>query len=400
MIYSLNKGQDRIVNDGVNHLRLGSKQVFQFAGPAGTGKSVVLNEIANRSGIPKNRIAPMAFTGAAAMVMRLKGFPNAKTAHSWLYEPDLVPKIVNGTEVLDQYLGTPVFELKFVPKDIKEIDAFFIDEGWMVPRHMKHEIESRGKKIIVGGDSQQLKPVGDEPAYLYDPSEVEYLTEVMRQRQGSGLLYIAQRALAGYPVQTGFYGDCLVIYEDELTPEMILGADIILCGKNATREKYNDYVRKDILKIRGDLPRYKEKVICRKNDWMTTVDGISLANGLSGYILCPPDESQFRGETFRIDFQPDLFPCPFLNLDIDYQYFIADQKTREQLKNSKFAFNTGQKFELAYCITTHLSQGSQYNNVIFIDDGDFMPDINNLRYTAITRSSNFLIYCKKRRKYY
>jgi hypothetical protein len=147
------------------------------------------------------------------------------------------------------------------------------------------------------------------------------------------------------------------------------------------------------------MPKYREKVICRKNDWMISVDGISLANGLSGYILCPPDVSKFNGDTFKMDFKPDLFPSPFLDLDVDYRYFISDYKNRELIKNSKYG-NIGQKFELAYCITTHLSQGSQYPNVIFIDEADCIPDSNNLRYTAVTRATNFLIYCKKRKRFY
>lgn len=393
-----NEGQKRIIKKGVDHIKNSSKQVFQFAGEAGTGKSVVLNEIANQSGIPKQRIAPMAYTGAAAMIMRLKGFPNARTEHSWLYEPIVQAKVdVNGNPIMDDYLGVPLMELVFAPKDINEIDLFLIDEGYMTPRSMRDEIESRGKKIIVAGDASQLKPVADEPAYLYDPNEVEYLTEVMRQRQGSGILYIARRVLAGLPIHTGFYGDCLVIYEDELTSDMILGADIILCGKNITREKYNTMIREDILGIDSDLPLYREKVICRKNDWMTSVDGISLANGLSGYIVCPPEVSGFNGDTFKIDFKPDLFPSSFLNLDVNYKYFKANHKERLRIKNSRYG-NTGQNFELSYCITTHLSQGSQYNNVIYIEE--HMLDKNHLDYSAVTRATNFLIFCKRRRKYY
>jgi exodeoxyribonuclease-5 len=397
MIYYLNKGQEIITSKGVNHLRYGSEQIYQFDGLPGTGKSVVLNEIANRSAISKERIAPMAFTGAAAMVMRLKGFPNARTIHSWLYEPVLEPKMVNGKIVLDEYLQTPVLELNFIPKDISDIDAFFIDEGYMVPRHMRKEIEAKGKKIIVTGDSNQLKPVGDEPAYLYDKQNIDHLTEVMRQKKGSGILYIADRAIKGLPIQTGFYGDCLVIYQDELTNDMILGADIILCGRNETREKYNRMVREDLLRIHSDLPKYREKVICRQNNWLISEGGINLANGLSGYVSCPPDVTSFTGDTFKMDFKPDLFPYTFTNLEVNYNYFISDHKNREIIKKSRYG-SIGEKFEFSYCITTHLSQGSQYANVIYIEE--FMPDKNNLDFTAITRAKNFLIFCKRRRKYY
>ena len=55
---------------------------------------------------------------------------------------------------------------------------------------------------------------------------------------------------------------------------------------------------------------------------------------------------------------------------------------------------------MAYAITTHMSQGSQYPNGAYIEEY-LSPDINkNLNYTGITRFSNFLIYVKKKKKYY
>jgi hypothetical protein len=53
---------------------------------------------------------------------------------------------------------------------------FFIDEGWMVPKHMVKDILSFGVKVIVCGDFRQLPPVGDDPGFLTGPN-VRYLTE-------------------------------------------------------------------------------------------------------------------------------------------------------------------------------------------------------------------------------
>jgi exodeoxyribonuclease-5 len=45
------------------------------------------------------------------------------------------------------------------------------------------------------------------------------------------------------------------------------------------------------------------------------------------------------------------------------------------------------RFEYAYAITVHLSQGSQYNRVLYLQEGMMSgPDQQKLAYTAITRA--------------
>ena len=64
-----NNGQKRTIQAALDFFYNSSNQVFEFAGNPGTGKSVVMGEILrqiqNRSRIPIERIAPMAYTGAA-----------------------------------------------------------------------------------------------------------------------------------------------------------------------------------------------------------------------------------------------------------------------------------------------------------------------------------------------
>ena len=62
-------------------------------------------------------------------------------------------------------------------------------------------------------------------------------------------------------------------------------------------------------------------------------------------------------------------------------------------------YSVGELFEYAYALTTHVSQGSEYNNMIYIEE--FMrPQIQNqLNYTGITRAKHGLIYMKKKNKY-
>ena len=49
-----------------------------------------MNAIINRLGLNMYDIAPMSYIGSAAIIMRLKGLINAKTIHSWLFEPKVV----------------------------------------------------------------------------------------------------------------------------------------------------------------------------------------------------------------------------------------------------------------------------------------------------------------------
>ena len=78
---------------------------------------------------------------------------------------------------------------------------------------------------------------------------------------------------------------------------------------------------------------------------------------------------------------------------------ISDKKARDALLETKFS--KGNKFEFGYAITTHMSQGSEFNNGIYIEEY-LNPSINNkLNYVGLTRFKNFCIYVKHRpKKYY
>ena len=78
-MFQLNRGQEKVVNEAIRWFRNSSEQVFQYSGNAGTGKSVVLNEIIRRLRLKDYEVAPMSYVGAATVVMRNKGLYNART---------------------------------------------------------------------------------------------------------------------------------------------------------------------------------------------------------------------------------------------------------------------------------------------------------------------------------
>lgn len=394
--------QERIIQGAVNHIKSNEvdEQVYQIAGSAGTGKTTVLREIIKRSEIPMSRIAVMTFIGQAAIILRSKGIYNARTIHSQLYvtEEDYVYQ--NGQIVRDPVYDKPVTKMYFrLKKSLPDIDLMIIDEAWTVPKKMKKDIESFGIKIIASGDHKQLPPVGDEPAYLVD-GEIHFLTQIMRQGKGSQILLLADYLNKGYRVSPGYYGEVLVIEERDLTDEMIKYANIMICATNATRDTLNNHVRNDIFKLNQRLPAYGEKIICRKNNWNIEVNGISLANGLIGSVIneISPLDIDRKKKQFKVDFKPDMFNGVFRDLDCDYEYFIADSNARKFLKNNPYS--KASKFEYAYAITTHLSQGAQYPSGIYFKEY-FRKDIqSNLDYTGITRFSDFVIMVLPSRKYY
>ena len=64
-------------------------------------------------------------------------------------------------------------------------------------------------------------------------------------------------------------------------------------------------------------------------------------------------------------------------------------------------YNNGEKFDLAYALTTHLAQGAEYSNGIYIEEQLRDPNISrNLNNTGVTRFRDGLIYVKPSRRFW
>ena len=400
----LNQQQEEIKNKAVHWFNHESQQVFEIAGPAGTGKSVLIAQILKELNLDSSQVAAMSFTGQASIVMRTRGFPDARSIHSTLYElvevantdrPDLV-------EAFGTKYGVSGKRKEFVLKKWLDpkIRLFFIDEGYMVPDWMVQDILSFGRKIIVAGDPNQLPPIGGNPAFLTGYG-VHRLTQLMRQSESDPIVYLSQRAIKGEPIHNGSYGNVLVINDTDFIPQMIGWADCLLCGTNRTRQYFNTYIR-SLAGYTGNIPHYGERVICRKNNWDIEIDGIALANGLSGTIVNNPDPSSFdKSGNFMIDFKPDLINNAFYNVLVNYKYFVASNDEKNRMKGSfEMKWETGEYFDFSYALTTHLAQGGEYNNCIYIEEFMKQQIQNQLNYTGITRAKHGLIYVKKTNKFF
>ena len=365
---------------------------FEISGAAGTGKTTVVREIINRSHIDINKVMFVAFVGKATLALRMNGL-NAKTIHSSIYDLVKTYDTDNWGNVIIRN-GKPVYKTKFVKKDKLDGDPMLIvlDEGGMVAESMANDLLSFGVPMLVLGDKHQLPPVFGNSMFLSNPDVT--LNEIMRQSKDSPIIYLSQLAMYGYPIPYGTYGDneCLVIRKKDLTDDLLRQSDIVICGKNTTRDVLNNHIRSKIYNITDKNLCIGDKLICRQNNWdrcMENDNNIALVNGLIGYV----DSIYYNtrsGAYMEIDFRPEFTTEKFKSVEIEHNYIFMPYEKR---KTTNTMYTNGIIFELGYCITCHLSQGSQYDTVlVYVDIPNGKSDYyQKWLYTAITRAKKRLI---------
>lgn len=384
----LNDDQITAVYEGERWNKSGMKQLFEISGPAGSGKTFLAKYLIDIFKLSLDEVLCIAYMGKAALQLSRSGLP-AKTCHSAIYDyVKVIEKDEDGNII---YLpnGKPKTKFDFVLKKKlpKHIKMILIDEGGMIPEKMARDILSFGLPVMVLGDLNQLPPVFGKAFFLRDPDVV--LTQIMRQAEGNPVIYMAHQILAGKTLQYGCYGNSNVIRKSDMNNFMLSKADVVLTGSNKLRYEINKLFREQILDgIRLDRANVGEKVICRKNNWGKCVnDMIYLMNGLSGYVDYV-DFSKFNGKKFTMDFKPDFVNKTFKNLQVDYEKLMAEPKTTKDDNPFDFTLN---KFEFSNAITTHLSQGSQWPNIVMLVEK--MPFLTRdtymkLLYTGITRAEH------------
>ena len=382
----LNTGQEHAVHKLLQWWRHKTKKVFEISGAAGTGKTTIVKELIEQIGLSSDQVLFMAYIGKATLALARTGL-NAKTIHSSICDITLVPKTdENGEPCLtktDKMIMVPKFSRK--EQLSGDIRLIVVDEAAMVPESLAEWILEYDIPVIALGDLNQLPPVMGNTFFLKNPDVI--LTEIMRQSSESPIPWLAKSILEGKPLERGTIGNSIAIVpKSMLNDRLYKAADIVICGKNITRDSINSHFRNNIMNTVSADPIIGDKMICRQNNWSVSIDDtIYLINGLVGYVTDIHLEESTR-KKLSIDFKPEFMDESFTNISMDRDYLGLDANAR------KTYFTKLNKFEYGYAITCHLAQGSQYNKVIVVNEpfGDALFRRQWL-YTAVTRAIDKLV---------
>ena len=196
----------------------------------GTGKSTLVQYIIKKLNIPEYLIAYVAYTGKASLVLQQKGCPGATTAHRLLYYSKEMPD------------GTFVHRPREYPE--RPLKLIVVDEVSMLEKE-QWEILMRWRiPVIALGDPFQLPPIHEDNGVLVHPHI--FLDEVMRQAQDSEIIRLSMDIREGKSLSRYKGKDVAIVSKQQITDQLLLKADQILCGKNATRFELNQRIRQAI----------------------------------------------------------------------------------------------------------------------------------------------------------
>jgi len=385
-------------------LESGTEQVFRVFGFAGTGKTTLAQYFAE--GV-EGQVLAGAYTGKAAHVLRQKGFEGATTLHSLIYHAK--EKSRAKLLELEAQLGTLKNELRTdgMPleeveqhrrvKDLKELIAkehtnaarpmfslntdsvvkdaalVVVDEVSMVDEQMGLDLLSFDTKVLVLGDPAQLPPVFGSGYFTENAKPDVMLTEIHRQAGDNPIIDMATRVRLGKKLKLGTYGSSRVIKTDDLSAEIALEVDQILVGRNLTRFSYNERIRQLHKRI-GQLPEKGDRLVCLRNN-----HDIGLLNGAIWYV------DEFLGDTgdrVGLNVTPED-GGDLLTVDAHAHYFYGNGKDLPWWERKE-----AEEFDYGYALTCHKSQGSQWDDVLVLDESYcFRQDRNRWLYTAITRAA-------------
>jgi len=362
-----------------------------ITGGPGTGKTTVINLIIRffiRQGLDILLAAP---TGRAAKRMSEATGYEAQTIHR-LLEVNGDPSVSGGAR-FQKNEDSPL-----------EADVIIIDEMSMVDISLMHSLLKAlvpGMRLILVGDVDQLPSVGPgevlRDLIRSDCFPVVKLSRIFRQSEESDIVVNAHRINEGKPVEVKKSKDFLFILRDN--PGTIVGAIITLL-----REKLPSYVHAETKALQVLTPMRKGAL------------GVENLNKMLQESLNPPSPSKMEKEfAFGIFREGDKV----MQIKNDYQleweirgavttekgtgvyngdtgvirWISAFDETVtvefEEGKTVIYPFGSCDELELAYAVTIHKSQGSEYPAVILpLLSGPALLMNRNLLYTGITRAKN------------
>ncbi len=395
--------QDEALRRVSEWLHRRDQQVFSLQGYAGTGKTTLAKYFSQDV---LGEVLFGAYTGKATSMLRRRGCLGAMTTHQMIYNPkaksrkrlhELQLKLDqaladrDSTETLDptatasleaaiareeKSLKKPAFELN-ENAPIRDASLVVIDEGSMINEYMGKHLMSFGVPILVLSDPAQLPPVHGNPFFT---KRADYLlTDIHRQAADNPIIHLATLARLGKPLPLGNYGTSMVIDRKPRVEEVLI-ADQILVGKNITRTTKNSRMRTLLGHTDGPFPVAGERLICLRNDHEA---------GLQNGSIWLVDQVLGTGhETIEFELTDEVGN----QLEVNAHTHHFEGRENEL---SYWVKREAQEFDYGYAITTHKSQGSEWDSVFVFDESYvFRQYAKNHLYTSLTRASNQVTVCR------
>ena len=385
----LDEMQKKAVTEAASH------GLFVLTGGPGTGKTTTINAIIRffeGEGADLRLAAP---TGRAAKRMTEATGYEAQTIHR-LLELSGMPD--------EEKEGQPVHFERNAENPL-ETDVIIIDEMSMVDIHLMHSLlmaVTAGTRLILVGDENQLPSVG--------PGNV--LRDIIRSRQFSVV-------------------ELKKIFRQASESDIVVNAHKINQGEQVTiNNKSRDFfflkrydadmiIRVVIALIQEKLPRYVE---ARPFDIQVLTPmrkgllGVERLNGILQHYLNPPSpdkkEKEQRLGLFRegdkvmqirnnyqmeweirgrygipVDKGIGVFNGDTGILKVINEFAETAEVEFEDGRVAEYSFKQLEELELAYAVTVHKSQGSEYPAVVIpLLSGPRMLMNRNILYTAVTRA--------------
>lgn len=368
------------------------KPYFILHGYGGSGKSTVAAKLVENW---KGPVYYLAFTGAAAQILRKRGLP-ASTLHSQIYLPTAERELE--AKQLEQELAAldpedEKFERKSrgIRKRLEELyspdfvlrptspfqsnSLIVLDECSFVAEREALDLLSFKLPILVLGDPGQLPPVEGKGFFNGKPDF--FLSEIHRQALDSPIIQLATLAREGKPWKIGKYGNCEIIRARDLTDEQILSVEQVIVGKNATRLAMNARIR-NLRGFDGIYPKAGERLMCLRNNKQRGI--------FNGEIFTTVSDTNFS----------EKFAC----VDLDSHGIVNVHKEcfmePELLKSWSYEKRKkAEEFTYAWAVTCHKFQGNQAESVLFIPDmftwASAWEDRKRFCYTGASRAEKRLI---------
>ena len=367
------------------------KGLLILTGGPGTGKTTTLKGIISLMEQRGLKIALTAPTGRAAKrITEITGI-EAQTIHRLL-------GAVYGKK------GKMVCRVN--ESDPLDIDAIIIDEISMVDVTVFAalcEALPLGCRIIMVGDFDQLPPVGAgnilQDIIAWEQIDVVKLTEIFRQAMQSDIITNSHRIVSGeYPDIVSNDNDFFFIEEND---------------KEAAQHKIVDLVTRRLPKAYGYSPKADIQVLCpsHKGEVGTLHLNLLLQSVINpdvpkqkkinrgGFFLKEGDKVMQSRNNYDIPFEvigEDNAGAGVFNGDIgtitaiDFRNSVLEVTFED--KKALYPMESCSDLELAYAVTVHKSQGSEFPVVIMPVIG--VPKLlqyRNLLYTAVTRAKKTMI---------